>query len=64
MLIRECEVQHAAAPGKGSIMNFWEVHGIVFLLGLVFFPRITVLFFSGVAGGLCPIGPNKPEAGP
>lgn len=32
-------------------MNFWEVHGIFFLLGLVFFPRITVIFFSHVTGG-------------
>ena len=32
-------------------MNFWDVHGICFLLGLSFFPRITVWFFSAVAGG-------------
>jgi hypothetical protein len=32
-------------------MNFWEVHGIFFLLGLVFFPRITVILFSHVTGG-------------
>ena len=33
-------------------VNFWEVHGVWFLLGLVFFPRVTVLLFSNVAGGL------------
>ena len=32
-------------------MNFWDVHGIIFLLGLCFFPRITVWFFSTVTGG-------------
>lgn len=25
--------------------GFWEVHGVWFLLGLTFFPRITTLFF-------------------
>lgn len=35
-----------------EIVNYWDVHGILFLLGLTFFPRITVLFFSGVTGGL------------
>ena len=33
-------------------MNFWQAHGLFFLLGLVFFPRITVFFFSQVTGGL------------
>ena len=33
-------------------MNYWDVHGLLFLLGLTFFPRITVLFFSHVTGGL------------
>lgn len=32
-------------------MNYWEVHGILFLIGLVFLPRITVIFFSHVTGG-------------
>ena len=32
-------------------MNFWDVHGLLFLLGLVAFPRITVFFFSHVIGG-------------
>lgn len=31
--------------------EFWQVHGILFLLGLVFLPRITVFFFSAVTGG-------------
>jgi hypothetical protein len=26
-------------------MNFWDYHGIWFLLGLTFFPRITTFFF-------------------
>ncbi len=32
-------------------MNFWQAHGLFFLAGLVFFPRITVVFFSNVIGG-------------
>lgn len=32
--------------------NFWDVHGIFFLAGLILFPRITVYFFSAVTGGL------------
>lgn len=32
-------------------MDFWALHGILFLLGLMFFPRITVWFFSAVTGG-------------
>lgn len=32
-------------------MDFWQVHGILFFLGLMFFPRITVFFFSAVTGG-------------
>jgi hypothetical protein len=33
-------------------VSFWDVHGIFFLLGLMFFPRITVLFFSAVTAGI------------
>jgi hypothetical protein len=33
-------------------MSFWDTHGILFLLGLMFFPRITVWFFSAITGGL------------
>jgi hypothetical protein len=33
------------------MVNFWDVHGLFFLLGLTFFPRLTVIFFSHVAGG-------------
>ncbi len=29
-------------------MNFWDYHGILFLLGLTFFPRITIFFYSAV----------------
>lgn len=31
-------------------MNYWEVHGIFFLLGLMLFPRLTVTFFSHLSG--------------
>jgi hypothetical protein len=31
--------------------DYWEAHGILFTLGLMLFPRITVFFFSGVVGG-------------
>lgn len=29
-----------------KIMNFWDHHGVFFLLGMLFFPRITGIFFS------------------
>lgn len=32
-------------------MDFWQTHGILFLLGCTFFPRITLLFFSAVSFG-------------
>jgi hypothetical protein len=32
-------------------MNYWEVHTVWFLIGLTFFPRLTVLIFSHVTGG-------------
>lgn len=32
-------------------MDFWDQHGILFLIGLTFFPRITVLLFSNVMFG-------------
>ena len=32
-------------------MNFWDYHGIIFLLGAMFFPRITTLFFTTVSFG-------------
>ncbi len=27
-------------------MDFWDNHGLIFLLGLTFFPRFTTLFFT------------------
>jgi uncharacterized membrane protein YGL010W len=33
-------------------MNFWDVHGIWFLIFMCFFPRLTLLFSSVVTGGL------------
>ena len=32
-------------------MDFWQHHGLLFLLGCAFFPRITLLFFSSVTFG-------------
>jgi len=32
-------------------MNFWEVHGIFFLICITFFPRLTLLF-AGVPFGI------------
>ncbi|MGB8193239.1 MAG: hypothetical protein WCF67_15020 [Chitinophagaceae bacterium] len=32
-------------------MNFWDYHGILFLLGMTIFPRITLLFFASVSFG-------------
>ena len=31
-------------------MNFWDVHGFIFVICMFFFPRMT-LFFSSVASG-------------
>lgn len=33
-------------------MNFWDYHGILFLIGITLFPRITLLFFTTVTFGL------------
>lgn len=33
-------------------MDFWDLHGILFLLGCAFFPRITTLFFSAASFGM------------
>lgn len=33
-------------------MDFWQQHGVLFLIGCAFFPRITTLFFSSVSFGL------------
>jgi len=33
-------------------MNFFDAHGILALLGLVFFPRITLIVASFATGGL------------
>ena len=33
-------------------MDFWDVHGIVFLICITFFPRLTLLFSSVLTGGL------------
>jgi hypothetical protein len=32
-------------------MNFWDYHGILFLIGVALFPRITTLFFTAVTFG-------------
>ena len=33
-------------------MDFWQNHGLLFLFGCAFFPRITLLFFSAVSFGI------------
>lgn len=37
-------------------MSFFDVHsilgGLLFMLGLMLFPRITLIFFSSVTGGI------------
>ena len=33
-------------------MNFWDVHGLVFLIAMFFFPRLTLFFSSVVSGGV------------
>ncbi len=33
-------------------MSFWDVHGLVFILFMAFFPRLTLLLSSVATGGL------------
>jgi len=33
------------------MVNFWDVHGLWFILFLMFFPRLTLLFSSVLSGG-------------
>jgi hypothetical protein len=33
-------------------MNYWQHHGVLFLIGCAIFPRITTLFFSAATFGL------------
>ncbi len=32
-------------------MNFWDVHGVLFIICMFFFPRLTLLFSSVPFGG-------------
>lgn len=32
--------------------NFWEYHGLLFILCMFFFPRLTMLFATTTGGGL------------
>lgn len=34
-----------------SALNFWDVHGVIFIICMVFFPRLTLLFSSVPFGG-------------
>ncbi|MBP6885837.1 MAG: hypothetical protein KBC02_01160 [Candidatus Pacebacteria bacterium] len=36
-------------------MDFWQVHGLGFLIAIAFFPRLTMLF-AGIASGFGPLG--------
>jgi len=33
-------------------MDFWQAHGIFFVIFMFFFPRLTLLFSSVAAGGI------------
>ena len=33
-------------------VNFWEAHGVGFIIAMFFFPRITLFFSSVASGGL------------
>ena len=33
-------------------MNFWDVHGLIFIAFMCFFPRLTLLLSSVATGGL------------
>ena len=39
-------------PTQGTFMNFWDVHGVVFIICMFFFPRLTLLFSSVAFGGV------------
>ena len=32
-------------------MNFWDYHGIIFIIGITFFPRLTMLLATTVSFG-------------
>lgn len=34
-----------------GVINFWDVHGVFFLICITLFPRLTLLFSSVVSGG-------------
>lgn len=33
-------------------INFWDVHGILFVICMFFFPRLTMLFATNLIGGV------------
>jgi hypothetical protein len=33
------------------MQNFWDYHGLLFVLAMFFFPRLTMLFATTVGGG-------------
>ncbi|MFN3189455.1 MAG: hypothetical protein ACE361_02945 [Aureliella sp.] len=33
-------------------MNFWEQHGILFIVAMFFFPRLTMLLATSFGGGI------------
>ncbi|MCD6046406.1 MAG: hypothetical protein K0S08_53 [Gammaproteobacteria bacterium] len=35
-----------------TLVSFWQVHGVFFILFMFFFPRLTLLFSSVPFGGL------------
>ena len=35
-----------------QLIDFWQMHGVLFLLFMFFFPRLTLLFSSVPFGGL------------
>lgn len=46
------EVDAGAKP-----FNFWNFHGVWFIIGMITFPRITMFFFATMAWGpLCILG--------
>jgi hypothetical protein len=47
---RQVQTNAYTMLARGPNMNFWLVHGWIFLVCMFFFPRLT-LFFSSVASG-------------
>lgn len=44
-----------AAAVKEAAINFWDVHSILFIIAMLFFPRLTIFFGSNYAAFAGPL---------